>query len=297
MDIFRGTGFFHCLDVSSQPSSSPSSSVAPTTTVSPSQTPTEECCFVEINMLRTFPNDISWTISKLAVANGTKGESLPIESSSFQLYNSLQSDRVCLLEGGYVFTIYDSYGDGLFPPPVPHYNLTSYGELIHGGNFTGFNETAVFFIPFKPEQTSQLPTPVSFPASTGESNESSPVIASDDVIRIPLGTDLAFISVLENDIGSNLQVRAITQQAAHGDCSISIDLFEVVYVLTDLSYTGSDECTYEACDAEENCDTAVVEIAINEVNVQPIFKCPAVSEIYVSFLSSPNHISQTSSKT
>ena len=83
------------------------------------------------------------------------------------------------------------------------------------------------------------------------------------MISRPHRTNLAYISVLENDIGSNLQVRAITQQAAHGDCSISIDLFEVVYALTDLSYTGSDRYTYEVCDDEENCDTAAVEIAVN----------------------------------
>ena len=38
----------------------------------------------------------------------------------------------------------------------------------------------------------------------------------------------------------------------------------VFYVLSDASYIGSDECAYEACDDEENCDTAVIVFTINE---------------------------------
>ena len=88
------------------------------------------------------------------------------------------------------------------------------------------------------------------------------IIAVDDVINVPRGTTDAFISVLDNDTGSNLAVRTIASQPNNGECSISLDLLEVVYFPNNTTFVGSDQCTYETCDEDENCDTAVVKINI-----------------------------------
>ena len=93
-------------------------------------------------------------------------------------------------------------------------------------------------------------------------NQRALVIAVDDPISLQSGTIEAFIAVLENDTGSNLIVRAITSQPTNGQCSISLSRSEVVYVPNDTTFVGSDQCTYETCDDEEDCDTAIVRINI-----------------------------------
>ena len=63
-------------------------------------------------------------------------------------FNGTERDAqsICLQEGSYQFTVYDSVGDGIFDPGS--YNVTSYGEIIkEGGEFVS-NETTVFSIPF-----------------------------------------------------------------------------------------------------------------------------------------------------
>eukprot|EP00571_Detonula_confervacea_P002376 CAMPEP_0172313816 /NCGR_PEP_ID=MMETSP1058-20130122/21038_1 /TAXON_ID=83371 /ORGANISM="Detonula confervacea, Strain CCMP 353" /LENGTH=420 /DNA_ID=CAMNT_0013027531 /DNA_START=9 /DNA_END=1272 /DNA_ORIENTATION=+ len=93
--------------------------------------------------------------------------------------------------------------------------------------------------------------------------ENGLVVAFDDVINLPPGTEEAFIGVLENDTGSNLIVRSV-DQASFGTCTISISLSEVVYSNTDPSFIGSDTCTYEACDDEDDCDTATLTVVFKE---------------------------------
>eukprot|EP00578_Thalassiosira_sp_NH16_P010224 CAMPEP_0181129062 /NCGR_PEP_ID=MMETSP1071-20121207/29121_1 /TAXON_ID=35127 /ORGANISM="Thalassiosira sp., Strain NH16" /LENGTH=435 /DNA_ID=CAMNT_0023215023 /DNA_START=25 /DNA_END=1332 /DNA_ORIENTATION=- len=91
------------------------------------------------------------------------------------------------------------------------------------------------------------------------------VIASDDNLDIPPGTEEAFVNVLENDIGSNLRVQSIDQQGAFGTCAISLTLNEVVYAPDNLNFIGSDECVYEVCDDMDDCDMASVKVQIKEV--------------------------------
>ena len=55
-------------------------------------------------------------------------------------------ESICLQEGSYQFTIYDSASDGIFDPGS--YNVTSYGEIIkEGGDFVS-SESTLFSIPF-----------------------------------------------------------------------------------------------------------------------------------------------------
>jgi len=105
------------------------------------------------------------------------------------------------------------------------------------------------------------PTPIPTP-NTPQLNQNGLVIAVDDTISLQSGTSEAFIAVLENDTGSNLIVRAITSQPTKGQCTISLSLSEVVYIPNDTTFVGSDQCTYETCDDEEDCDTAIVRITI-----------------------------------
>jgi len=116
----------------------------------------------------------------------------------------------------------------------------------------------------------------------------------DDAFSFVAGTDEAYyMSVLDNDSagtidkgGDALGVRSIVKDDGsmemHGSCGLSIDLKQVVYVLDEEDYVGSDWCSYEACrmvgdeddgegkkeeDAgrdEEECKTAVVKITMTK---------------------------------
>jgi len=112
-------------------------------------------------------------------------------------------------------------------------------------------------------------------ANVPSSSSSTTLQINDDKITLTQGTDdAAFIDVLENDESSSssllLVVRSITAQATNGECVISIDLQQVVYTPTNMDYSGSDKCTYEACIVDEDnewsdeCGTAVVRIEIEE---------------------------------
>ena len=129
----------------------------------------------------------------------------------------------------------------------------------------------------KPTRPPRTPRPTKHPTpipttlnNTPQLNQNALVIAVDDTISLQSGTTEAFIAVLENDTGSNLIVRAITSQPTNGQCSISLNLSEVVYIPNDTNFVGSDQCTYETCDDEEDCDTAIVRITIGSgVNPTP----------------------------
>ena len=89
-------------------------------------------------------------------------------------------------------------------------------------------------------------------------------VARDDSAQVSSGDDLAFVSVLVNDTpaaGQTLSVKSITSVASNGECSIGLDLTEVVYVPND-GFSGTDKCTYEACDAVPVCATATVTFTV-----------------------------------
>mmetsp|Transcript_46658 Transcript_46658/g.98057 ORF Transcript_46658/g.98057 Transcript_46658/m.98057 type:complete len:376 (-) Transcript_46658:3-1130(-) len=108
-----------------------------------------------------------------------------------------------------------------------------------------------------PEDASAAIKPIERPLQTA-----GIVVAVDDFVSLDIGTIDAYIGVLENDVGTNLAIQAITSDADFGTCNISIDLAEVVYFPPSSEFVGSDSCTYEVCDEEEDCDEAVVLIQI-----------------------------------
>jgi len=271
------------------PSMEPSTSMEPTLSLSP----TRKCYQIEIDIVYDgFPGETSWDLHKLAI-NGN-GKEL-VKSQTALREDSPNSTSICLSEGKYQFTIYDTFGDGILAPG--HYNVTSEGNLIVQGGEFGHGEITSFSVPYTPglatstnvtqEPTTSLPTyppqtprpqtpwptlsptitsspqaPAPFPTEGVLLPSSASFIAVDDVINVPRGATEAFISVLDNDTGSNLLVRTITSQAINGECSISLNLLEVAYFPNNTTFVGSDQCTYETCDEDENCDTAVVQINI-----------------------------------
>jgi len=88
------------------------------------------------------------------------------------------------------------------------------------------------------------------------------VKATDDVIDLYQGTRQVFIGVLDNDTGSNLFVHAITSQPTNGQCSVSLSRSEIVFILNESTFMGSEQCSYETCNDKGSCDTAIVRVNI-----------------------------------
>jgi len=94
--------------------------------------------------------------------------------------NTLRKESMCLEEGQYEFTIYDSYGDGLLIDDVyydniyvpAHYNVTSYGELIVEGAEFDHSEATSFSLPL-PSAPSATPS-ISFNPSMSPSSSAHP---------------------------------------------------------------------------------------------------------------------------
>ena len=88
-------------------------------------------------------------------------------------------------------------------------------------------------------------------------------IVDDGPFALPLGTDFATIPVLDNDVGDGLTVRSIVSDAGNGSCNIDLSLEAVIYT-PDAGYEGSDSCSYEACDGDDNCGTALILLRVGE---------------------------------
>ncbi|KAL7551920.1 hypothetical protein ACHAWF_015123 [Thalassiosira exigua] len=118
----------------------------------------------------------------------------------------------------------------------------------------------------KPVAAIQAPSPRGGGESAPKNNFPAPLVpfmtvsAKDDVIKIPAGAVRAFISVLDNDSGSNLVLNNIVAQATFGRCAVSLDLKRVVYIPNNTGLQRSDGCRYRVCNAQDVCDTASVKI-------------------------------------
>ena len=262
-------------------------SIPYSTTPSPtlSLSPTWECSiWIKITIVYDdFPDEISWELHKLAVNDNDKAL---VNSQTASRGDTSYSTSICLPEGEYQFTIYDRY-DGILPPG--HYNVTSDGNrIVQGGEF-GLGEVTSFSLPYVPGSSTltnvtqepttpyvETPFPTTTPTITSRpqtpfptyspttvpASDSSPV-SSPDSASVSTG-DQIFVSVLDNDTpvaGETLEVTTIITQAWNGECSISLDLYEVVYV-SNLGFSGVDTCVYEACDSVWACDTATLTLTV-----------------------------------
>jgi len=172
-----------------KPSTQPSISYSPTneTSISAQPTtslyPTEDCWFVDIDIEHEYPEDITWTMSKLIDDisndnNATQVDNMIVAEGCYpnNAYNRdcLEEavDKLCLQEGSYEFTIQNRNGVGIYDPG--YYVITSNGEEIkRGGGDSGFKdkEITVFDMPLLEKPSTQptstiLPTNSLMPSST-----------------------------------------------------------------------------------------------------------------------------------
>jgi hypothetical protein len=96
-----------------------------------------------------FPCETQFDIQKINT-DGENGEVLQFFDPIFREGDeegTVRKESMCLVDGTYQFTIYDTVGDGLYSPG--NYNVTSEGSLIlRGDSFEGFLERTMFSIPF-----------------------------------------------------------------------------------------------------------------------------------------------------
>jgi len=113
--------------------------------------------------------------------------------------------------------------------------------------------------PPTPSTPAPVPVPVPNPTNPPVTPTPPPVpapvpVARPDTAFVSAGGDLAFVAVLGNDTpapGETLTVKSVTA-ASNGDCSIGLDLLEVVYSPND-GFIGIDSCDYAACDSQSRC--------------------------------------------
>eukprot|EP00579_Thalassiosira_antarctica_P005588 CAMPEP_0201901960 /NCGR_PEP_ID=MMETSP0902-20130614/54708_1 /ASSEMBLY_ACC=CAM_ASM_000551 /TAXON_ID=420261 /ORGANISM="Thalassiosira antarctica, Strain CCMP982" /LENGTH=885 /DNA_ID=CAMNT_0048435945 /DNA_START=53 /DNA_END=2708 /DNA_ORIENTATION=- len=156
---------------SSRPSLLPSSSTSPSTSILPtslpstsmspsSSTPPTTFCFGgEINIFTDeYPGETRWTLSRISALEGISSTQVVLEGSPED--EGYHTDEFCLERGQYVFTIYDSFGDGICcGGGEGHYNVTMDGRVILEGGEFGFNQTVSFSIPIPTLQPSQSSAP------------------------------------------------------------------------------------------------------------------------------------------
>eukprot|EP00585_Thalassiosira_rotula_P009500 CAMPEP_0196140738 /NCGR_PEP_ID=MMETSP0910-20130528/7541_1 /TAXON_ID=49265 /ORGANISM="Thalassiosira rotula, Strain GSO102" /LENGTH=1048 /DNA_ID=CAMNT_0041401643 /DNA_START=104 /DNA_END=3250 /DNA_ORIENTATION=- len=133
------------LAASSSSTLAPTMSLRPTLSPSISRPPTITCHHVDIMIgVDSYPNEISWELKRTNDGAVIK---------SHQAGDTFLADYVCLQDGEYEFTIYDSFGDGLCcgADGGGYYTVTSRDTgtvMVQGGGDFGSNETFVFDIPF-----------------------------------------------------------------------------------------------------------------------------------------------------
>lgn len=135
------------------------------------------------------------------------------------------------------------------PEPIPDATIhTSCSEPILGVTFGNFTVTSFVDGNGNPCNEDNIP-PELF-------NNSASLCENTSVI----------IDVLTNDSDPDgyidPQTTNITISPVHGDTSVNTDTGAVTYT-PDTDYTGMDEFTYEACDNDGACGTAIVTINVN----------------------------------
>jgi len=143
---------------------------APTPTQVPSVSVQPTVCYpLEVAIVYDMtPHQTSWDLRKI----GERGDDEILFGYSGhddqKVTLTPRIDQMCLQEGVYEFTIYDTYDNGRTGGVVgfaqrAYYNLTSEGHLIvHGGDFESFRESKRFQLPI----TSPAPTSSQAPSSS-----------------------------------------------------------------------------------------------------------------------------------
>jgi hypothetical protein len=124
-----------------------SSTLSPSAPTASALPTTSTCTMVDISVtFDEFPEEISWAVQKIEIGNENQ--------VVIKLFNGTVEDvqvhdeSVCLSDGSYQFTIYDSAGDGLYDPGT--YKVTTNGSVIAGNDSfeNSFEKSTMFSIPF-----------------------------------------------------------------------------------------------------------------------------------------------------
>jgi len=93
-----------------------------------------------------YPSETSWDIHEIRPVDSDDIDDYAIKSNKVE---NVDDAALCLTEGKWQFTIYDTVGDGLCCRwGEGHYNVTLYDEVIVQGSNHTHGETAIFDIPF-----------------------------------------------------------------------------------------------------------------------------------------------------
>ena len=116
-------------------------------TVSTELPTTSTCTVVDISVtFDDFPEEISWAVQKL----NTIGTNNVLKVFNGTLDVDVQQKRketLCLSDGSYRFTIYDSAGDGLYDPGTYKVTTTNGVVIARNNSFDSFEDTTLFSIP------------------------------------------------------------------------------------------------------------------------------------------------------
>jgi len=220
---YQGAGFFHCLDVTQHPSSSPSFSIIP------SEKPTQQ------------PS----TSPTLSVApSGKPSQTLqPSTSHSPTTQHSL------------IPTYY------LTPADFPTLSPTKSSKLTSSLTPADFaaplptpEPTSSVFPTYKYDPMTPSPSPTA--SAEGP-------LARDDNVVTNEGVNIGRFFVLENDTpapGERLFLKSV-ENGSNGLCIIGSDLLQVIFI-PDIGLDGTDTCVYEACDSVGACDTATLTVTV-----------------------------------
>jgi len=233
----------HRPSVSHSPSMVPSSTSGPSASISPS-------CGGSLMMIKIqydrYPDETSYELEKIASEDGQETE---VASHSGSVGDENREETICLDDGLYSFSFYDSYCDGF----RGEYSLTLVtGEIIimRDDGVSKCREQVKFRLPFDGDTLDVVPI---------GSDTYVPPTANPDSASVSSG-GYVFIAVLGNDVpAGQLYVSSITRQATNGFCSVSLDLVDVLYSPYS-GFIGTDTCVYEACDTQGLCDHATVTV-------------------------------------
>ena len=128
------------------------------------------------------PQEISWTLAN------DDGDSL-LTGGPYQENFTLYSQRACLDDGTYTFTIYDAGGDGGGPYMLRSWNTTFVDGSNGTGSFGWSNETTFSLVPYSADKPTQSPTSL----GTNRLRSSSPAFAptKNPITQSPTLTSLA----------------------------------------------------------------------------------------------------------
>ena len=125
-----------------------SSTLSPSALTVSTELPTSSTCtVVDISVtFDDFPEEISWVIRKV----NTIGTNKFLKVFNGTLVEDVQQKRkvsVCLSDGSYEFTIYDSAGDGLYDPGAYKVTTTDGVVIARNNSFDSFEDATLFSIP------------------------------------------------------------------------------------------------------------------------------------------------------